>query len=189
MACRQLPYSIPPFIKHYPSMLTFTRFLINSIAVIEYVATGFTERRIATLPIVIASFEESAREETNVITLHLGNGCSIAAIRAGDSVDTSMGLTPLEGLVMGTRSGDLDPAIVDFVAAKEGLTSQEVETLAEQAVGPAGHLRTDQRHARVAGGGAAKTTIGARGWPSKYFAIVRASISVLFSPQSVVLTR
>jgi acetate kinase len=70
-----------------------------------------------------------SREETNVITLHLGNGCSIAAIRAGDSVDTSMGLTPLEGLVMGTRSGDIDPAIVDFVAAKEGLTSQEVETL------------------------------------------------------------
>ncbi len=69
------------------------------------------------------------RNETNVLTLHLGNGCSIAAIRAGDSVDTSMGLTPLEGLVMGTRSGDLDPAIVDFVAAKEGLTSQEVETL------------------------------------------------------------
>lgn len=72
---------------------------------------------------------EIAREQTNVITLHLGNGCSIAAIRAGNSVDTSMGLTPLEGLVMGTRSGDLDPAIVDFVAAKEGLTAQEVETL------------------------------------------------------------
>jgi len=70
-----------------------------------------------------------ARAETNVITLHLGNGCSIAAISAGDSVDTSMGLTPLEGLVMGTRSGDIDPAIVDFVAAKEGLSSQQVETL------------------------------------------------------------
>jgi acetate kinase len=70
-----------------------------------------------------------SREETNVITLHLGNGCSIAAIRGGNSLDTSMGLTPLEGLVMGTRSGDLDPAIVDFVAAKEGLSSQEVETL------------------------------------------------------------
>ncbi|HVQ37943.1 MAG TPA: acetate kinase [Pyrinomonadaceae bacterium] len=70
-----------------------------------------------------------SREETNVITLHLGNGCSIAAIRGGNSVDTSMGLTPLEGLVMGTRSGDLDPAIVDFVAVKEGLSSQEVETL------------------------------------------------------------
>jgi acetate kinase len=70
-----------------------------------------------------------AREQTNVITLHLGNGCSAAAIRAGDSVDTSMGLTPLEGLVMGTRSGDLDPAIIDFISAKEGLSAQEVETL------------------------------------------------------------
>ena len=70
-----------------------------------------------------------ARDETNVISLHLGNGCSIAAIRAGDSVDTSMGLTPLEGLVMGTRSGDIDPAIVDFISTKEGLSSNEVETL------------------------------------------------------------
>ncbi len=69
------------------------------------------------------------REETNVITLHLGNGCSAALIRGGNSIDTSMGLTPLEGLMMGTRSGDLDPAIVDFIAAKEGLTAQEVETL------------------------------------------------------------
>ncbi|HEV2799405.1 MAG TPA: acetate kinase [Pyrinomonadaceae bacterium] len=69
------------------------------------------------------------REATNVITLHLGNGCSVAAIRAGDSIDTSMGMTPLEGLVMGTRSGDIDPAIIDYVAAKEGLSAQEVETL------------------------------------------------------------
>jgi acetate kinase len=69
------------------------------------------------------------RADTNVITLHLGNGCSIAAIRNGDSIDTSMGLTPLEGLVMGTRSGDIDPAIIDFISAKEGLGSGEVETL------------------------------------------------------------
>src|ERR1043165_1554208 len=69
------------------------------------------------------------RELTNVITLHLGNGCSAAAIRAGDSVDTSMGLTPLEGLVMGTRSGDLDPAIIDFISAKEGLSAREIETI------------------------------------------------------------
>jgi acetate kinase len=74
-------------------------------------------------------FRGLEREQTNVITLHLGNGCSAAAIRAGDSVDTSMGLTPLEGLVMGTRAGDLDPAIIDFLASKEGLSAQEVETL------------------------------------------------------------
>ncbi|HYG80080.1 MAG TPA: acetate kinase, partial [Pyrinomonadaceae bacterium] len=69
------------------------------------------------------------REQTNIITLHLGNGCSAAAIRGGDSVDTSMGMTPLEGLVMGTRSGDIDPAIIDFVGAKEGLSSQEAESV------------------------------------------------------------
>jgi acetate kinase len=69
------------------------------------------------------------REETNIITLHLGNGCSAAAIKAGDSVDTSMGLTPLEGLVMGTRCGDLDPAIVDFITAKEGLSAREADSL------------------------------------------------------------
>src|ERR1700704_4522533 len=69
------------------------------------------------------------REATNVITLHLGNGCSVAAIRNGNSLDTSMGFTPLEGLVMGTRSGDLDPAIIDFIGEKEGLTAHEVDTL------------------------------------------------------------
>jgi acetate kinase len=69
------------------------------------------------------------REQTNVISLHLGNGCSAAAIRAGYPVDTSMGMTPLEGLVMGTRSGDLDPAIVDLIATKEGLSPHEVESL------------------------------------------------------------
>jgi acetate kinase len=69
------------------------------------------------------------REQTNIITLHLGNGCSAAAIKAGNSVDTSMGMTPLEGLVMGTRSGDLDPAIVSVIARKEGLSPSEVDTL------------------------------------------------------------
>jgi acetate kinase len=69
------------------------------------------------------------REQTNIITLHLGNGCSAAAIKKGSSVDTSMGMTPLEGLVMGTRSGDLDPAIVSVIARKEGMSASEVDTL------------------------------------------------------------
>ena len=69
------------------------------------------------------------REKTNIITLHLGNGCSATAIRGGNSIDTSMGMTPLEGLVMGTRSGDLDPSICNLVASKEGLSSNEVESL------------------------------------------------------------
>jgi len=69
------------------------------------------------------------RAQTNIITLHLGNGCSACAIKAGFSVDTSMGMTPLEGLVMGTRSGDLDPAVVGMIGRKEGMSSSEVETL------------------------------------------------------------
>lgn len=57
-------------------------------------------------------------EETKTIVCHLGNGASICAVENGKSVDTSMGLTPLEGLVMGTRSGDIDPAILEFLAKK-----------------------------------------------------------------------
>lgn len=70
-----------------------------------------------------------SRAQTDIITLHLGNGCSAAAIKGGLSVDTSMGMTPLEGLVMGTRSGDLDPAAVGFIARKEGLSASEVDSL------------------------------------------------------------
>ena len=69
------------------------------------------------------------REQTNIITLHLGNGCSADAIKGGNSIDTSMGMTPLEGLVMGTRSGDIDPAIVNLIANKEGMSVSEVENL------------------------------------------------------------
>ncbi len=66
------------------------------------------------------------RKDLKIIVCHLGNGASISAVKNGQSVDTSMGLTPLEGLMMGTRSGDIDPAIVGFIADKEGLTSDEV---------------------------------------------------------------
>ena len=66
------------------------------------------------------------RKDLKIIVCHLGNGASITAVKNGESVDTSMGLTPLEGLIMGTRSGDLDPAIVTFIAEKEGITAQEV---------------------------------------------------------------
>jgi acetate kinase len=70
-----------------------------------------------------------ARDATRIITLHLGNGCSACAIDGGNSVDTSMGFTPLEGLVMGTRSGDLDPAVLEFLGVKEGLSPTEVDNL------------------------------------------------------------
>ena len=71
----------------------------------------------------------TSRDDTHLITIHLGNGCSACAIRGGNSVDTSMGFTPLEGLVMGTRSGDVDPAVLDYLASKEGLSLAEAEAL------------------------------------------------------------
>ena len=68
-------------------------------------------------------------EKTRIITLQLGSGCSAAAIQAGCSIDTSMGLTPLEGLVMGTRSGDVDPHLPNFLAQREGISPSEAEIL------------------------------------------------------------
>lgn len=68
-------------------------------------------------------------EEQKVITCHLGNGCSAAAIKEGKSIDTSMGFTPLEGLLMGTRSGDLDPAVVLHIMNQEELTMHEANTM------------------------------------------------------------
>ncbi len=69
------------------------------------------------------------KESMNIITCHLGNGCSVAAIRKGKSIDTSMGFTPLEGLLMGTRSGDMDPAIILQIMNKEELTMNDATTL------------------------------------------------------------
>ncbi len=66
------------------------------------------------------------RDDLKIIVCHLGNGASVSAVDHGKSVDTSMGLTPLEGLIMGTRSGDLDPAIISFMAGKLGISAEEV---------------------------------------------------------------
>jgi len=68
-------------------------------------------------------------EQCNLITAHLGNGASITAVRRGQSVDTSMGLTPLEGLVMGTRCGDIDPALIAYLERVKGLTVGEIDKL------------------------------------------------------------
>jgi acetate kinase len=69
------------------------------------------------------------REERRLISIHLGNGCSLAAVDHCRSIDTSMGFTPLEGLVMGTRSGDMDPAIIPWLMAMEELTLHQVNTM------------------------------------------------------------
>lgn len=70
-----------------------------------------------------------AAEETNLITAHLGNGCSMTAVRGGHSVDTSMGFSPLAGLIMGTRSGDIDPAVFYFLGTDLGMSFAEIDRL------------------------------------------------------------
>ncbi|SDC51562.1 MULTISPECIES: acetate/propionate family kinase [unclassified Candidatus Frackibacter] len=77
-------------------------------------------------------------EELKIITCHLGNGASMAAVDGGKVIDTSMGLTPLEGLVMGTRCGDIDPAIIPFVMDKKDLDINEVDNLMNKESGVAG---------------------------------------------------
>ncbi len=73
-----------------------------------------------------AKYLDKAKEMTSLISIHLGNGCSMAAVHNGECVDTTMGLTPLEGLVMGTRCGDLDPAIHEYLAEQTGKDLSEI---------------------------------------------------------------
>ncbi|MEW7865642.1 acetate kinase [Aeromonas diversa] len=100
--------------------------LYEQHAIRRYGAHGTSHRFIA---------EEAAKalnkplDELNIINCHLGNGASVCAIKGGKSVDTSMGLTPLEGLAMGTRSGDIDPAVVFFLHDKLGYSVDEINTL------------------------------------------------------------
>jgi acetate kinase len=77
-------------------------------------------------------------DELKIITCHLGNGASIAAIKNGNSIDTSMGFTPLEGLLMGTRCGDIDPALVTYIMGKEGLSLSEMNALLNKHSGMVG---------------------------------------------------
>ena len=77
-------------------------------------------------------------EDIKIVTCHLGNGASVAAVKNGKSVDTSMGFTPLEGLAMGTRCGDLDPAIIKFVSDKENLSIADVDSMLNKKSGMLG---------------------------------------------------
>ncbi|WMM26735.1 acetate kinase [Tissierella sp. MB52-C2] len=77
-------------------------------------------------------------KDLNIVTCHLGNGSSVCAVKGGKSMDTSMGFTPLEGLAMGTRSGDIDPAIIPFIMDKEGMTFEEVNNMLNKQSGVLG---------------------------------------------------
>lgn len=85
-----------------------------------------------------AELEGKAYEQVKTIVCHLGNGASICAVKNGKSVDTSMGLSPLEGLIMGTRSGDIDPSVIEFIAKKEDLSISDVLTILNKKSGVEG---------------------------------------------------
>jgi len=90
---------------------------------------------------------DQKKEDVDIVTLHLGNGASACAVKDGLSIDTSMGLTPLEGLVMGTRGGDVDPSVLEFLHHKEGLSFEEIDTLLNKQSGLLGvsGLTSDMR--------------------------------------------
>lgn len=126
----------------------------------------------------------------NLITLHLGNGASAAAIRGGRSVDTSMGLTPVEGLMMGTRCGDLDPSIPLLLADRGGMTPAEVDALLNRESGLAGIAGTnDMREIlRLAGQGHGRAVLAlemycyrVRKYVGAYLAALGGADAVVFS--------
>ncbi|BFL47632.1 acetate kinase [Lactonifactor longoviformis] len=114
-----------------------------------------------------AEFLGKKAEDLKIIVCHLGNGASVSAVDHGKCVDTSMGLTPLEGLIMGTRSGDLDPAILEFISKKENLTLSEVMNVLNKEsgmLGLSGGISSDCRdiqEAADAGNKAAISTLEA----------------------------
>jgi len=85
-----------------------------------------------------AEFLGKDRKDMKIVVCHLGNGASISAVMNGECVDTSMGLTPLEGLIMGTRSGDLDPAILEFICKKENISIEEMNNVLNKKSGVLG---------------------------------------------------
>ena len=115
----------------------------------KYGAHGTSHRYIAQRA---ADFLDEPLEDLKLITCHLGNGCSMSAVDHGVAVDTSMGLTPLDGLMMGTRCGAIDPAIVTFIMEHEGLSPQEANDLLNKKSGLLGisGLSNDLRSVREA---------------------------------------
>jgi len=131
-------------------------------------------------------------EEVDIITLHLGNGSSACCIKKGESVDTSMGFTPLEGLVMGTRCGDVDPSIIDYLVHKEGVSAGEVINLMNKQSGLLGisgltsdmrellqeAFENDDRRAKLA---VEIFCRRAKGYIGKYYAQMGGAQAVLFT--------
>jgi acetate kinase len=129
-------------------------------------------------------------ENVNLITAHLGNGCSLAAVRNGKSVDTSMGLTPLEGVVMGTRSGDMDPAII-FYLAEKGYSVDDLKAMCNKESGLLGisGSSNDMRNlVELSGGGDDQASLAIDIFAYRIKKYIGAYSAVLGRVDSVVFT-
>ena len=105
------------------------------LAIVSGVLFGLAPALQAGSVSVVPALKSDAAAGLKLVSCHLGNGCSLAAIDAGRSVDTTMGFTPLEGLMMGTRSGSIDPAIVTYVIRQQGSTPDEVDHILNEQSG------------------------------------------------------
>ncbi len=124
-------HSIPPHAYHYALPWN----LIADYSIRRYGFHGTSHQYVAK---AAARFLGLAAEDVNLITCHLGNGASICAVKNGRSIDTSMGMTPLEGLIMGTRSGDIDPGILFYLGRKAGKSLDELDDLLNKQSGMKG---------------------------------------------------
>ena len=161
-----------------PAAYTYAidRELAARFSIRRYGAHGTSHRYVAR---TTAEFLGRDEAELNIIVLHLGNGASAAAVRGGKSVETSMGLTPLEGLVMGTRSGDIDPAVLFHLSRVADMSTDELDDLLNRRSGMLGLSGyTDMRDvhdAVAAGDGNARTALEVyvhriKGYVGNYYA-------------------
>lgn len=142
--------TMPPEAYHY----AIPAALYNELKIRRYGFHGTSHQYVARQCAIAL---EQEPDSTTCITIHLGNGCSMAAIKNGRCVDTSMGLTPLAGLVMGTRSGDVDPALHAFLADNKGFSIRDIDDLLNKQSGLKGLCgNSDMRdiHTRIARGDA-----------------------------------
>jgi acetate kinase len=176
-------HSLPPRAYHYAIPYE----LYQTLHIRRYGFHGTSHQYVAN---AAASYLRRPPESLNLIVLHLGNGASAAAIEAGRSVDTSMGMTPLEGLMMGTRCGDLDPAIVFFLATTGERSLEEIEDLLNSRGGLRGICGVnDMREAlESAGSGDPRASLAVEMYAYRIKKYIGAYFAVLGRVDAIVFT-
>ena len=148
-----------------PPKHTCIPFLMNIMKSTRFAVTASTEPLTAMSATAARELMGQDLKDLKMITCHLGNGSSISAIQDGKVIDTSMGLTPLDGFMMGSRTGTLDPSVVTFVMEKENITPHDMSEMLNKKIWYAGHFRRFQRRPRCdesRPGGKSQSDFGSR---------------------------